>query len=74
MHFTQAFVYLFEAIAHQFEGCAQALLQRGVQFFIYGLPHQFQLAFVAALQLLQLLRECVAYFLQALGVGFAQAL
>ena len=74
VHFTQAAMHLLQPFGHLPEALAQALLQRGLQFFIDGAAHFVQFFGVALLQTGQLLLQGAAHFLQAAGVVFAQRL
>ncbi len=57
-HFTQAVLHLLQPLTDQFEGFTQALLQRGVQFFVHRAAHFFELAGVVKLDGGQPLIEC----------------
>ena len=44
LHFAQALVHLFQTFADQPERFAQPRFERGLEFFIDGLPHLFEFA------------------------------
>ena len=74
LHFTQALVHGFQPFRHQPEGFAQALLQRGMQFFVHRAPHLVQLAGVFRLQGQEALVHGLPDLLQAPVVHVGQAL
>jgi len=49
LHFAKAPMHLFETVADQLEGFAEALLECGVQLFVHGAAHLLELAGIVRL-------------------------
>ena len=72
LHFAKTFMNLLEPVGHLFEALAQPRLQGGLQFFVHGHAHFFQLGGVAALQLGQLCLQRAAHFAQTGRAGLVE--
>ena len=73
LHLAQPLMHLLQAVAHQFEGFAKALLQRALQLLVHGLPHQLQLVGILISQRGEVDGKGLAKLLQGRRIGFGQA-
>ena len=74
LHLAQPLVHLLEPVADQLERFAQALLQRGVEFFVHRAAHFFELGSVVRLDTGQPLVQGAAQLLGRLVVVLVQTL
>src|SRR3546814_824510 len=72
LHLAQAALHRFQALGDELERRVQAGVERGLQLFIDGGAHLFELRCVVGLQLLQLRLERGAHLADALLVALGQ--
>jgi hypothetical protein len=69
LHFAEAFVDLFEAVADELEGFAQAAVEGGLELFVHRLLHGDELVGYGAAEALDFFAEASVFFAEALFGG-----